>query len=471
MAADDIGDGVFQLLINDPRPVPERLANITARLERVPEYVEQQLAALDVPVKRWVDMDAEKVSGLPQLLSSVRGLAGEAGFADAARLEKACGAADAALKSYVERLRALPTTSEFHLSRADAERVVALRGIEQSFDELRRWARDFLAETEATIGELRGKLAPKYDLPADCSVEQLHETLNQRFKVSLPNGKLEDVLAHYQDERERILAFIRERDLFPVFEQQDINILRTPKFLEPSIPAGAMLPPPPFRDGVRTSLVYLTLSDELLDEHTELSIPGMMIHEGIPGHHLQLATASLHPSVVRRHFDAMEHAEGWTTMLEDYMLDVGYLEDRGLVDEARFIGKRDIARIGARVAIDLYFMTGDVGCLDIGIECDTSSDDPFVNAGRLLKRVTGFTDARVRAELNWYSRERGYPLCYLTGNRLVWKLRREVAEHLKQSGTSQLDADRRFHRLYLESGNMPVRFLRRVAEHEGLLPS
>ena len=91
----------------------------------------------------------------------------------------------------------------------------------------------------------------------------------------------------------------------------------------------------------------------------------MMIHEGIPGHHLQLATASTHPSIVRRHFEAMEHAEGWTTMLEDYMLDQGYMGE--LTDEARFSGKRDISRLGARTAIDLFFMSGNKDFLDLGL--------------------------------------------------------------------------------------------------------
>ena len=36
----------------------------------------------------------------------------------------------------------------------------------------------------------------------------------------------------------------------------------------------------------------------------------MMIHEGIPGHHLQLTWAAKHPMLIRRVFDAMDLAEG-----------------------------------------------------------------------------------------------------------------------------------------------------------------
>lgn len=465
-AGDDIGDGLFLLFISDPRPDAERLVDITARLEAAPRYLEALLERLDTPVERWVQMDLQKVEGLPQLFSNLQDWAEEQGWADAPRLARACREASEALEGYAASLKAMPTTPHFALAEEDARELLRLRGIPLSFEELQPIARDYLAETRAIIHTLHGKLVDKYELPSDTTVEGLQQHLAKRFRVSLPSDTLEDVLVRYQQERRKILGFIRERDLFPVFEEQDMLILRTPSFMEPSIPAGAMMPPPPFREGTRTSLVYLTLSEELLDEHTELSIPAMMIHEGIPGHHLQLATASIHSSVVRRHYEAMEHAEGWTTMLEDYMLDVGYLGD--LTDEARFIGKRDICRIGARVAIDLYFMTGNPDYLEVGVDYDRSSDDPFVRAGSLLGNVTGFVPGRVQAELNWYSQAHGVPLSYLTGNHMVWKLKRDL--QAANPEVSSIEIDRTFHRIYLQSSNMPVKFLRKVFAHEGMLP-
>ncbi len=320
-AGDDIGDGVFMLFINDPRPAADRLLDITERLEQVPDYLQSLLARLDTPVERWVGMDVEKVEGLTQLFATAEDWANKESFKEAPRLSQARQRAESALADYVERLKQLPTTRQLHVGDALAREIVANRGIDKSLEELHRIAKDFLAETYNTLETLRARLAERYNQAPDTSIEQLEGYLNKRFAVELEGGRLESVLDRYQKERDRILSFIRERSLFPVFEDQDIRILRTPRFLEPSIPAGAMVSPAPFRDGTKRSLVYLTLSDELLDEHTELSIPSMMIHEGIPGHHLQLATAATHPSVVRRHFDAMDHAEGWTTMLEDYMLE------------------------------------------------------------------------------------------------------------------------------------------------------
>ena len=50
---------------------------------------------------------------------------------------------------------------------------------------------------------------------------------------------------------------------------------------------------------------------------------------------------------------------------------------------------------------------------------------------------------------------------------LVWSLKRDVLAANVSREPAAVGRD--FHRVYLQSGNMPVRFLRRVFEHEGLL--
>lgn len=466
-AGDDISDGIFLLFINDPRPASERLDNITARLGKVPTYITKLLNRLDTPVARWVSIDLEKVAGLPELFDSIYDWAQQEQYPRLEQLAVGIQQAKVVLADYRKQLQGMPTTKNFFIGHGQARKLIALRGIDQSLDDLHGMATEFLERVAREIEQLREKLVAKYELAIGTSVEELHSFLNEKYQVKLEEkNSLGQIIIRYKQEREKILEYLQVSKLFPIFSEQKMLIMQTPSFMAPSIPAGAMVSPPPFRLGIKTSVVYLTLSEELLDEHTELSIPSMMIHEGIPGHHLQLATACNHPSFVRRHCNAMDHAEGWTTMLEDYMLDIGYMGD--LTDEARFIGKRDIARIGARVAIDLYFMTGDKKYLDVGIDVDLSAEDPFVNAGQLLQKVTGFTAGRVQAELNWYSQERAYPLSYLTGNQLVWELKEDVIK-AQQGKMNSLEIHQIFHKVYLESGNMPLTFLRRVFENKKLL--
>ena len=465
-AGEDIGGGLFSLFVRDPRPEPERLANITARIEKVPAFLQKMLERLDCPVQRWVETDVEVVRGLPLLFSNLDTWASELSWDGLSRFRSASAEAESALDAYVDKLLAMPTTTRFVIGDETARRILDLNGLDLSFDELHRLAIDFSAETRATIETLRTRLVNKYHLEPDASADAVHEFLNEKYRLSLEDGDLNRILDRYEEELVKVLDFVEKRNLFNIFEQQAMKIIRTPEYLTPVIPAGAMVDWPPFREGVRTSIIFLTLSEALVDEHTELSIPSMLIHEGIPGHHLQLATASLQASVIRRHIYSGAHSEGWATMLEDYMLDLGYAGD--LTDEVRFVTKRELARIGARVAIDLFFMTGRNEYLDIGIPCDFTSDDPFEAAGNLLRAATGFTEARIPPEVNWYSQSPGYPLSYLAGNHLVWGLKRDI-QKAQQGKLEGLELDRVFHRINLESGTMPLSFIRRICEHEGLL--
>jgi hypothetical protein len=473
---DGISEGIFQLFVNDERNAEARLNNILSRLQQAPSYLKTEAQVITQPIQRWRDTEIEQGEGLPDLFDTIYNWAKETDYPKQSELLQAISACNVALSLYLDDLRIRECITDFKIGEEKVVELLALRNIKQSPAELIQIARDFMANSQTLLANLNKRLCKKYELDPTSSDEQLHEYLNEKFAATIKDGKLNSVLDYYSDQINSINEFIEKRHLFAVPAQQEIRLLQTPSFLEPVIPAGAMWPPLALRPGKKTSLVYLTLKEDQLAEHTELGIPVMMIHEGIPGHHLQFASAAQHPSFIRRIFSANEHAEGWTTMLEDYMLDVGYIND-DLVDEVRFIAKREMSRLVARVGIDLYFMTGERDYLNVGLDLGFNSesdeengysDDVFVNAAKLLKKATGFTDGRVQAELNWYSSEQSYPLSYLTGNRLVWQLKQDIQAANKKD-LDALALDQAFHKVYLESGCMPVESLRTVYEHEGFL--
>ncbi|MFT7372432.1 MAG: hypothetical protein ACI9T9_001117 [Oleiphilaceae bacterium] len=473
---DGISEGVFQLFVNDERTSEARLNNILSRLQQAPAYLKIEADVITQPIQRWRDIEVEQGEGLPDLFATIYNWAKETDYPLLPELQKAISTCNTALNIYLNDLKARKCLTDFKIGENKVNELLILRNIKQSPAELISMARDFMDNTQTLLTKLNKRLCKKHELATTTSNEDLHEYLNEKFAAKIKEGELSSVLDYYSDQVSSINEFIEQRHLFAIPAQQEIRLLQTPSFLEPVIPAGAMWPPLALRPGKKTSLVYLTLKEDQLAEHTELGIPVMMIHEGIPGHHLQFATAAQHPSFIRRIFSANEHAEGWTTMLEDYMLDVGYIHD-DLVDEVRFIAKREMSRLVARVGIDLYFMTGNPDYLNVGLDLgfDTVesktegySDDVFVNAAKLLKTATGFTDGRVQAELNWYSSEQSYPLSYLTGNRLVWQLKQDIQSANKKDLAS-LALDQAFHKVYLESGCMPVENLRTVYQHEGFL--
>ncbi len=466
---DGISQGILQLFINDTREPSQRLDNIVSRLRQAPDYLKKEVEALDCPVKRWRDVEMQRGKGLPELFASVLAWAKSENCADVDELKEAITETNDALAAYAIALSKMSTTTHFTIGEEKVNELLALMEIDASPVRLRDMAAEYLHETNEIIESLRIRLMKKYDFNESASSDELQDFLKKKYRVPLKDDNPDPILNIYERQKNDLLKFVFESNLFPLLENQEIKIIKTPAFLEPVIPAGACWTPVPLREGTKTSLVYLTLKKELIDEHTSLGIPLMMAHEGIPGHHLQFANACSQRSFVRKIFNAYEHAEGWTTMLEDYLLDHGLI-DNDLVDEARFIEKREIARLAARVGIDLYFMTGNTSYLEIGYNLRFVNDDPFDNAAELLKKATGFSDCRIQAELNWYSTERGYPLCYLTGNRMVWALKRDILSQ-NPKHLSAIDLDREFHRIYLQSGCMPVKLLREVYTYEGLLHS
>jgi uncharacterized protein (DUF885 family) len=459
VAADMISGPLFMLFINDPRDPRLRLVNIISRLEKVDGFITSYCRNIFEPVERWVQIEFEKLEGLPTFFNNIIEWAQKVEFKNIDRLKKSVMSANLALKKYQIHLQNTSKSQNIFIGEKQMQLVLNSRGIKLSPDELHQIAKDFIKENLASVEELRTVLVSKYNLEKNSTAEEVQKFLAKEFKVKRTSEDFSFILERYETEREKILTFIRDRNLFPVMDDQDMHLMQTPSFMTPSIPAGAMIPPTPMREGIKKSLVYLTLTEELLDEHTEISIPGMMIHEGIPGHHLQFAWAAENSTTIRKIFGANDLSEGWTTMLEDYMLDIGYAGE--LESEIRFSGKRDISRIGARVAIDLYLMSGDKKYLDIGVDCDLSSEDPFICAGNLLQAITGFVDGRVQGELNWYSQERGYPLSYLTGNHLVWELKKKFIE-LKKDSMTEEEIDLEFHTKFLEAGNMPVSILEKI---------
>ena len=464
---DGISAGIFQLFVNDERDAHARLDDILSRLLQAPAYLAVEAKVISEPIARWNGVEIEQGEGLPDLFQTILNWAKQENYHQQAELQQAVTACNESLAYYLNDLKTRKTLTDFAIGEDKLNELLAIRQIEMSASQLNQMAHDFMTETGALLTQLSERLCKKYDLPADTRQADLQEYLNERFAAKIKGGKLDSVLDYYYQQIDSLNTFVSERKLFELPATQEMKIMQTPSFLEPVIPAGAMWPPLALREGKKTSLVYLTLKADQLAEHTELGIPVMMIHEGIPGHHLQFATAAQHASFIRRIYSANEHAEGWTTMLEDYMLDVGYIADE-LIDEVRFIAKRDMSRLVARVGIDLYFMTANKKYLEVGLDLTFDSEDVFVNAAKLLKAATGFTDGRVQAELNWYSSEQSYPLSYLTGNRLVWQLKQDIQRDNKKE-LSPLELDQAFHKVYLESGCMPVENLRSVFEHEGYL--
>ncbi|GAA1202823.1 DUF885 domain-containing protein [Prauserella alba] len=177
-------------------------------------------------------------------------------------------------------------------------------------------------------------------------------------------------------------------------------------------------------------------------------------HEGVPGHHLQIATSVYEQSLNR--FQRLMaftsgHAEGWALYAERLMRDLGYLSDDGnllgMLDAHLFRAARVIIDIGMHLELEIPagtgFHEGERWTPDLGLEF-------------MLTRT--ITDAdHVRDEIDRYLGWPGQAPSYKLGEKL-WLEAREEARR-REGDAFDLAA---FHRRALRMGGMGLGSLREL---------
>jgi uncharacterized protein (DUF885 family) len=179
-------------------------------------------------------------------------------------------------------------------------------------------------------------------------------------------------------------------------------------------------------------------------------------HEGVPGHHLQIAQTVYRSGLLNkwRRLESFTsgHAEGWALYAERLMAELGYMDDLG--NRMGWLGGQSLR--AARVVIDIGVHCG----LDAPAELGGGAWD-YDKAWTYLTRY-GFMDEKtLRFELNRYLGWPGQAPAYKIGERLWLQLRDEVSE--REGDAFHLKA---FHRRALDIGGVGLDTLRGAVLNE-----
>ncbi|CAI9385855.1 DUF885 domain-containing protein [Microbacterium sp. T2.11-28] len=144
-------------------------------------------------------------------------------------------------------------------------------------------------------------------------------------------------------------------------------------------------------------------------------------HEGVPGHHLQIAQAVYNRSELnswrRLLAGSSGHAEGWALYAERLMEQLGYLDD-----PADRLGMLDGQRMRAARVV-----------LDIGVHLEKPRPDGAGNwdadfALEFMRRNVNMSDEFIQFEVNRYLGWPGQAPSYKVGQRIWEQIRDDVAE-------------------------------------------
>ncbi|MDQ3870448.1 MAG: DUF885 domain-containing protein [Chloroflexota bacterium] len=162
---------------------------------------------------------------------------------------------------------------------------------------------------------------------ADAEAETVRRVLEA---ISREHRQPHELIDYCRREVARIERFVRRNEMIGL-PREPLSITWTPLFMRAY--GGAFLDAPGPLDQGQSSYFWITPPGEdwpaervesYLREDNDRMLRLLCIHEGIPGHYLQLSWSNRCPSLTRSVFASNAFAEGWAVYVTQVMMDVGY---------------------------------------------------------------------------------------------------------------------------------------------------
>jgi uncharacterized protein (DUF885 family) len=213
----------------------------------------------------------------------------------------------------------------------------------------------------------------------------------------------EQALSEYAAAMSSAKEFAAKRSLVKV-PGAELAVIETPEFLRALVPYAAYQGPGAF-DTDQRGLFFVTLppKGEQWRSDCRAELPNTAVHEGYPGHHLQIVTGNSLPRNVRRILSTPATREGWALYCETLMADEGFLEP-----PQRFFQAHHLLWRALRIIIDVSLHTRGM---------------TWQEASKMLQDELGFDARLADAEARRYCAYPTYQLCYAVGRREILQLR------------------------------------------------
>jgi uncharacterized protein (DUF885 family) len=404
---------------------PDR-TDIRQRLTRaIPGMVSEMRRVILSPTAR----DAETAEGVAAgIVSMLRD--------EAAGAER--DSAVAALTAYTGELKAKKDLPEFTVIGAAQyeKRLRRAMLLPWSPRQLLALAQSELAQADAELAELRPRISPTPE--ATPKQIELARNLDQQKLLQL-----------YDEIPRSDREFLDKSNLITIpTGVGPIHARPTPEAMIPLTgDGGSMNPPPPMGDSnvgwwnVEHFKSDMSLEDRIAtvvtaqDQHVTWMGP-YAVHEGVPGHHLQLSIARLGPDPLRSLLQDGALVEGWAMYAEEMFWRAGGLGDS---PEAEY---RTVASWRSRIRRVFY---------DVYVECGDWTLQQGADFRHQALRGRGEIDEDLLRSINWPAQL----ITYFTGKMEILELEEAYRKKLGPEYTA-----RRFHDAFLAEGSIPIALIR-----------
>ncbi len=462
-ALETIAAGLHDLLRGTDLPAHEqrdRVRAAAARARRVPVLLEQAGSLLASTPTAHLEIALARMPGLIALArDELPRRAADLGD-DVTYARDAGEVAGEGLEAYAALLDELGGQPRAGWRLGSADHAVTLRsalGTAMPATEIEDRARVRIAEVRAELAELTAagwsRRFPGQPVP-DGADERIRRTLDAIADRALDR---DGFIAEGRRAVDEARAFASERGLVDVPPARRLTVAEVPAGLRglavaflasapPLDPSGGatyyLSPVPDAGDGGRAR--------SFLRAYHPAQLRSLALHEGYPGHFVQLEHAARHPRLARRLLARSVFAEGWAIHAEREAVAAGFGDGSSSEvdgDDYRITQRVHELRVAVSAAVDVGLHVGD---LDEAGALELLTDSGF----------QGRTEAR--SELTRVQVAAGQLCSYFVGGEEVGDLRCEV--QARQGSAFDL---RDFHQRLLSHGTPTVDVLRRALADPG----
>ncbi len=445
-----ISDSIYLLLTQSSLPKATNLKNCVARMAHIPRVVAAARESLKQPPRVFVETAIRQNRGAIAFYEhGIFELTGET--PQVSELSRAARPVVECLKGYQQFLEndLLPRAKgDWRLGagkfakKLDLELDANLAAEEVLHEAEREFAR---VETEMYViaRQLWSRIFPNEALPPDDADGRRATITRVLARLNQDHGRTEELVRDARTLVARIKTFITEHDILRLPEPDRCRVVEMPEFqrgntvayLNPAPPLDpkaasvyAISPPPRDWDSHRVA--------SYLEEYNRYMLQLLTIHEGYPGHYVQLEYSNRNPSLIRRVLSSGAFAEGWAVYTEQMMLDQGF-------------GDGDLAlRLNQ---LKWYLRAVANAILDHRMHCTGMTDE---EALAFLTRRAFQTEGEALGKIIRAKQSSCQLSTYFVGRTAFYRLRqqieREQGEHFNLG---------RYHEAVLDHGTLPVKYL------------
>jgi uncharacterized protein (DUF885 family) len=391
-------NGIYLLLARTPEDPAQRARALLARLQAMPAFLEAAVEAVSQPDAGFVELARAMIPGGRTLISkALDDPAVDLRTLDAAALADARRGALEALTKFSDALVEMQEDagSTFAIGRELFDKKLhTWHLLQENADELYRYGERLRGEAIASLERGASEIRP------GASWKELVSELRQ------DRPDRDGAIAEFTASMRRARQFTASRGLMKV-PDAELRVVETPEFLRALIPYAAYQGPGAF-DHAQVGMFFITLplKGEAWRADCRAEMPNTAVHEGFPGHHLQIVIGNSLPRRFRRVLSSPASREGWALYCESLMAEEGFLEPPQRLFQAHHLLWRAL-RITLDVSLHTRGMT-------------------WREASRALQDELGFDASHADAEAKRYCAYPTYQLCYAVGRRDILRLREDA---------------------------------------------